>query len=263
MIALLLALASASPCDDLTLATGPVSVGLRDGDLGSARHACPRTEVCLSGHALLLDDSGNLNIYGQIQFQGILDGSLALSDKSEVFVRIEAFRHQEAISLVGASYNGLGHTTLGASTLLLDTDSMHVAVLGRLVLPTAIGLYRNQAPVGLEAALSAQYNLSQTFHVHGYLPVLGSMGVGLGPKQVRVGLAPVVGLETRVGKHFGVVVDVASGFLYDHPFEQLSPQLGLRTAIGPVGVELDAMLPLLGPTPRPLASAELRVSARF
>jgi hypothetical protein len=263
MIVMWIALASAGPCDSDPIATGPVSVALRDGALGSGRRACPRREVGVSGHALLLDDTGNLNIYGQIQLQGVVDASVAVSDRVEVFARLEAIRSQQAISLAGASYTGLGHTTLGVSALLVNDVDTHVAWLNRVVLPTAVGLYRNQHPVALESGLSAQLDVGEALQLYGQLSVIGSMGLGGGPTQVRVGLAPSLGAELTVKPSFGVAVGVTSGLLYDHPFEQLSPQVSLRTAIGKVGIQLDAMVPVTGPTPRPLVVGPLGATYRF
>ncbi len=263
MIMLLMALASAAPCDSDPIATGPVSVAMRDGALGSGRRACPRSEVGLSGHALLLDDTGNLNIYGQIQLQGVVDGSVALSDRVEVFGRLEALRSQQAISLAGASYTGLGHTTVGVSALLVDDVDAHVAWLNRMVLPTAFGLYQNQHPLAVESGLSAQLDVGEALQLYGQLSVIGSMGLGRGPTQMRLGLAPSLGAQLTVKRSFGVALGVASSLLYDQSLDYLSPQMSFRTAIGKVGIQLDAMIPLVGPTPRPLLVGQLRATYRF
>jgi hypothetical protein len=181
----------------------------------------------------------------------------------EVFGRLEAFRSQQAISLAGASYTGLGHTTLGVSALLVDEADTHVAWLNRMVLPTAFGLYQNQHPLALESGLSAQLDVGEAIQLYGQLSLIGSMGLGRGPTQTRIGLAPSLGAELTVKRSFGVALGLGCGLLYEQNFDHLSPPVSLRTAIGKVGIQLDAMVPVAGPTPRPLVIGQLRATYRF
>lgn len=263
MTSLLVAAALAGPCDETPLATGPVEVGMRDGALGDAHRACPRTEIGIAGHALLLDDTVNNNVYGQIQLQGTLDGSLMVSDRTELLLRVEAFRQQQTISLVGSTYTGLGHTSLGVSTLLVDGEDGQLAWTSRLVLPTAFGLYGNQWPLAAQTGVFAQRALSSKLFVHGALTGIASIGMGRGPKQARAGLTPLVGVELRASEHFGAVLDLEASALYEAPLEYVAPKISLRGAFGRYGIQLDALLPLAGPTPRPLAVAQLRFTGRI
>lgn len=264
MIALLTALAAASPCEEGGLAEGPVAVGLLDGQLGAAHRLCPRTELGLGGGAFLLDDTVNNNIYGQILLQGVVDGSVALSEDTALLARVEAFRQHQVISLVGSTYTGLGHTTLGASHVLLRDDDLVVGGIARVVLPTAFGLYHNQWPLGADLGAGLTWAPTGALRVHGQLSLLGSIGLGRGPTQPRGAIAPTVGAELRPGKAFALAVDLAASFGYEAGLDWFAPQIALRFApTERLGIAIEAMLPMVGPTPRPLASAALRATWRF
>jgi len=118
--------------------------------------------------------------------------------------------------------------------------------------------------VGLDLGAGVSWTATSAVRVHGQLSLATSVGIGRGPHQARAGLAPTVGVELVPSQHFAFVFDVVSSLGYQGGLDWVAPAVSIRTAIGPrVGVELNALLPLVGPTPRALARAGLRVTVRL
>lgn len=264
MIALLaLFTAQASPCsDDLSgIAYGPVSVGFQDGDLGVARRVCGRTEAALAAGGLAIVETENF--YGHIVAGGTLEGSLAVSERTEVFTTVEAFRYDSVITPIAATYAGFGHVGIGATHRFVDADNVAVGLHGRGVFPTAVGLYRNAFPIGLDVGVGAAWAPLSTFRVHGDVTALGSAAVSRGPAGPRGGARVTAGVEWQPARPFAVVADLNAGFGYAAPVDHVAAAIALRAGIGKrVGVELGATLPLAG-RERTLAAGELRVGMRL
>lgn len=263
MIAWLATAALGAPVCDLLptagLSTGPVTATLADGGLGRARRVCARSEVGGAAKGLLLVDTENF--YGHVVAGAVFDGSWALDEKTELFGQLELVRYDSVISAATASYLGPGHTTLGATRRLDDDGPFAWGVTGKLVLPTAFGLYRNAFPLALDVGPVAQVG-SGMFRAHGGLLLKGSVQASRGPAFPRAGLSPTLGGAFVPGKAFAAVLDVQSSFLYDAPVDHLSLAPGLRFAAKRVGIDVAATLPLAG-RERALTGIELRTVGRL
>lgn len=253
-------LAQAGVCDDLGgLPTGPISASLYDGDHGLARRTCGRTEAALDGGGLVLADTPNF--YGHIVAGGNLEGAYA-TDKLEVFGGVQAIRYDSVISAISSSYVGLGHTHLGASYRLAESESWAVGLSGRAVLPTAFGLYENARPFGLDLGVNGVWVAAPALRVHGQLGGLHSFATGPGDADPRFGLGVLAGAELRPSDHFAAVVDLEAFAGQYAPLDAFSAGIGLRAGGEAFGLELGAKLPLAG-RERALATAGLRASWRF
>jgi hypothetical protein len=253
----------AGPCeaDTTGLASGPVTVGFQDGDLGVPRRVCGRTEVAFAPGGLAVVDTANF--YGHIVAGGSLEGSWAPSRRTEVFASIEAFRYDSVITPITATYMGFGHVAVGASQRLWDNDTLAVGLHGRVVAPTAVGLYRNAFPIGLDVGVSGLWAPLPTLRVHADVAGLGSAAISHGPALPRAGARVMVGGEWQPVKPFALVLDVTSGFGYTAPVDLVAGSLGLRFGIGErVGIELGASMPFAG-RERALAAGELKVNVRL
>lgn len=247
-------------CIEQALPDGPVAAATQPGDLGAARRVCPRTEAALSGGALLVADTAHF--YGHIVAGGHLAGSVALDDLTEVFLDAELVRMDNILGAIPASSIGPGHLSLGATRGLVDGDGLRGALHARLVLPTAIGVYHNAAPLGLDVGFGVSKALSDKVRLHGDLDLLGQAWVGSG--ALRGGVGVLAGAEWRVGKAFGLVGDVHGGFGFASAIDDVSIAPGFRFAGGDhLGIELSAMVPLVGRDRAPLAAAALRLSWRL
>lgn len=262
MILLLTALTAwAGPCADDGMAEGPVVAGLLDGDLGRARRACVRTEAGLGVGGLIVADTPNF--YGHVVGSAVLDGSYALDDRTEIFGSAELFRYDSVISALTSTYVGVGHTALGANRILSASERAHVAVNGKVVLPTAVGLYRTAWPFGLDLGLSGTWAASDLLRLHGQIGGLTSLAASKGPTQGRVGAMSTLGAELRPGKAFAAVADLSAGFGYTAPVDVVAAALGLRFSDGRRwGLELGATVPLAG-RERALATFALRNTLRW
>lgn len=260
---LLASAAWAGPCETDTtgIATGPVTVGFHEGDLGVPRRVCGRTEVALAPGGLAVVETENF--YGHIVAGGTLEGSWAPSRRTEVYASVEAFRYDSVITPIPATYMGFGHVGVGVSQRLWDNDTFAVGLHGRVVAPTAFGLYQHAFPVGVDVGVSGLWAPLPTLRVHADVAGLGSAAISHGPAFPRAGARVMVGGEWQPVKPFAVVLDVTSGFGYTAPVDVVAGSLGLRFGIGErVGVELGAAFPFAG-RERTLAAGELKVNVRL
>jgi hypothetical protein len=243
-------------CPDDGMPVGPAVAGFYDGDLGRARRACHRSEVGFGGAGIVVADLANF--YGHILAGGTLDASWAATDRVEVFASLEAVRYESVLGAIAADYVGLGHTALGGSYAL----SEGMAIDGKVVLPTAAGLYENAFPYAMDLGLTVSREAGPLV-AHGAIYALGSVAASEGPAFPRAGLSGTLGAEWRPVKPFAVALDVNAGFGYTAGLDHIAAGLALRGAIGERGgIELAATVPLAGEQ-RALAAAELRGSVRF
>jgi len=254
-------LAWADPCADLDgMPDGPVTAGLFNGDLLRAHRVCGRTEVGTLGSAYLLADSAHF--YGHIIASGILDGSFAVDEATEVFASLEAIRYDSVLAPFPDAYLGTGFTAVGASRRVRTTDSSSVAVNGKVVLPTT-GLYQNAWPFAFDLGLAAVYAGVNRIRVHAQLTAAFEVAAGTGPADPVVAVSPTVGAQWRPGKAFALVLDVTSSHGMTDPVDYLAGALALRFSDGKrFGMELGGTVPLAG-RERALATVDLRFSTRL
>jgi hypothetical protein len=237
---------------------GPLQVGNLDGNLAVPHRACPRTELALGGDFLLVADSAEL--YGNIRIDGRVRGSVSLLDDAlEAFVSWEPIRYQAILSAVSSDYLGLGYLSFGVSGQLLAESGAVLAATSRFVAPTTTGLDQGSHPLALDLGLTAAYQATRTLRVHGWLTLLGSIGVG-GPAEPRGGMRLGAGLDWAMAEWFAIVVEAVAGFGYDDPFNLFATQLGFRLAFNEeIGTELAVSLPIFAP--RGLTTGALPLSA--
>ena len=263
MIVLLLATAMASPCDDTDggLAVGPSTVNPRPGDLGSGHRVCPRTEVGghISGGAVI----DTADFYGHLVGGLSAEGSLALDDRTEIFGQLELVRYDALISAFSDSALGPGHTTLGISRRVAEGESWGIATHGRLVLPTAVSLYRNAWPFALDAGATVEMRAGP-LRPHATVMGLFSMAASAGPKDPWLGLGWVAGSELRAGQTFGFLLDLSGTWGYGADgLDHISLDPGFRFGFSQVvGAELGLHVPLAGREWAPLG-LELRMTGRW
>ena len=116
MIALLSTALAGSICSTNGLPSGPVAVDLRPGALGAVADPCVRTEAAVrAGGSLLVDRP---DFYGRLGVFSAVDLRLGLSERTEVFARVEPFRSDTVIAPVQVDAAGLGASTLGVRTVV-------------------------------------------------------------------------------------------------------------------------------------------------
>lgn len=238
---------------------GPVRAALWDGGLGSAQSTCPRDALDAQGRGYLLADTPAF--YGQIVASGTLSGRISVDPRTQVGLGLEVVRYQDVIGAVPSSFLGYGFTTVSAMRLLSD-DGPRLAVTGRAVLPTAIGLFGQTWPVGVDVGLAGAAG-GERLEVHGQAGVAGSGAISKGPTQVRLGVPLTVGGAWKPGSAFALVADVQAALGYTAPLDHLAVAPAVRFAGGRSwGLELGATVPLAG-RERALTAAELTTSWRL
>lgn len=248
-------------------ATGPVSVGLLPGRLGLLRDPCVRTEVGIGvGGSALVDTA---DFYGRIQIVGALDARVGLSERVEVFARVEGLRIDNVIAPVSVSASGIGATAVGASVVLEQSDDHVISVHGQVVLPTAP--YVNAAPLALDLGMSAASAI-RNGDVHGGVTVYGQTMLGKGPSAEKAALAGRVGVTQRLSRHgVSAVFDVPLSVGWTGGVDHVGLAAALRFGSGSGGegaqgsgfvTDLGVFAPLLG-NDRTLIGGELRVGYRF
>ncbi len=266
---------AAGPCDRAVtgMTTGPVTVGLLRNDLGTGRATCPRTEAKLGGHlqATLEAEKYGLDVTIQVASgspiyivgAGRVEGSLALSKRWEVFGAAEVPQIRYLISGYQAYHLGLGDTSVGSSFLVYNRGAFAASVTGRLTLPTAVGLYQNAWPVGVDSGLTGLFEPFSFFRLHGQVSGVGSYSVSLGDPAARVGLFGLVGGELLLFDWVNLTADVQNlSFYGEGPVDHLSAAFGLRSRIwGGLGVEAQTLVPLAG-TDRNLLGVRVALSYR-
>jgi hypothetical protein len=259
--------AHSDPCRGTTdgMATGPVTAGLLDGDLGRAHRACGRTEAGISGGGLLIVDLPNF--YGRISGNLTVDGSWAIGERSELFATVELLRYESLITPMSSSSLGFGHTALGAARRVLQGSIWSLGVHGKIVLPTAFGIYKHSWPFGVDAALSVQVRPLDFLSAHAELGGLFSAAASRGASLPRAGGSATAGLELRPARSFALAVDLHAVVAYadpaNTPLDVFAAALALRFADGRrFGFEIGATVPILG-RERALANLDLRGSVRL
>ncbi len=255
--------ATAQLCADMGdgLPAGPIISSTLDGNLGNAHRFCGRSEVGLGVDALLLVDMPNF--YGHLAVGGKLDGSYAVSERFEVFGSFEFLRYESVITPIAADAVGLGVSNVGAAGQLLVRDKWGLGLNGKIVLPTAAGIYRNAWPVGFDLGLAAQFKASSKVHFHVQLGGLTSFAISKGAANPRIGGVLTAGTELRPGKAFALAIDLHGNFGYRAPLDTLAGALALRFSDGKrFGFSLGAVVPFAG-VERAMVAVDLRASIRL
>lgn len=263
LLALVAPVAHAAPCELLVdgMPDGPVPASFYDGGLGRAHAVCPRSEVGIGGSGYLVSDAANF--YGHIVASGVLDARVAVTPRFELYGASEFLRWDNAIGAISASWLGYGHTTLGANGIVLRQDTVVLAVNGKVVTPTAVGLYHGSWPVGVDVGLAGVWSKSDHFRAEAQLTMLGSAAITAAASQPRLGVGVDTGVEWRPSKGFGLVAQLDAGMGYTAPLDHLAAGLGLRTRLGARGgLELGGVVPFAG-RERALTSVALRGSWRL
>ncbi len=253
----------AAPCDQHSygLPTGPVAAGLLEGELGRAHRACGRSELAVDAGGLLVVDLDNF--YGRLAAGLRLEGSWAWGPRGELFGSLEVLRYDSLITPLSSSSLGLGHTTVGAAYRFADSDRVALGLNGKLVLPTAVPLYRNTWPVGIDFGVSGQFEVHRRVQFHAQVGLLHSFGIGKGPTQPRLGASLTAGTELRPAPKFAVAIDLLGRFGYTAPLDVFGAALALRFSDGRrFGFELGGTVPILG-RERALARVDLKFSVRL
>jgi hypothetical protein len=238
--------ALADPClpEARGLLSGPLQVGLREGELGLAHRACATSELVLQGEAGAVVDLADF--YGQLRGALRLSGSYALGDATELFGSMELFRYQTVISSVSAAEAGVGHLSLGGLHRFWSREDLSLAAVGRLVLPTATGIYRRAWPVGLDAGVAAEQVLGTRWRLNGQLGLISSAAFSDIDSQPRLGLAATVGAGWQARSWLAVLGELHATSGYSSALDVLAVGLGVRMGGERLGTELSALVPVAG-----------------
>jgi len=256
--------AAQDPCahDAFGLTTGPTRAGLLGGDLGAGWRACGRNEIGVSfGGGLTVDLP---NFYGALAAPLALDGSVAVTDRFEVFGQIELLRVDYLITPLSSSSIGLGHTSIGVSYGFLRSTKLALAAHSRVVLPTARPLYRNAYPLTLDAGFAGQLEINRHVQLHGDATVLMGVMGGKGPAAPRGGGTVLLGAQFVPIPEVSLVLDMKSRFGWGgEPLDMLAGAIGVRLSdCKRFGFEIDATIPITG-RERAAVAVELRASVRL
>ncbi|MFO0600159.1 MAG: hypothetical protein U0228_32925 [Myxococcaceae bacterium] len=239
------------------LGEGPIALGYAEADLATGRRACPRTELGIGGRFGATIDTPDF--YGALAAQGVIFGSYALRDTTELFGTLEVITFNFAQNAVLTSTSlTLGHLTAGATQVLFRGDTVVAAVTGRVLLPTSFEIPGARL-LGGELGANLSWRPSRWLEVHGALGGNLTGAVGRGPALVR-GTALLLGGAQLSPFDWGALVVDLSGRL--GPVSSFAPTFALRFKIARLGIELAGTLPLAG-TDRHDFIAGLRLNWRL
>jgi hypothetical protein len=239
--------ASAAPCrtEARGLLMGPLQVGQHEGELGLAHRACAASEVVLQGEANAVVDPADF--YGQLRGVARLSGSYAMGDSTELFGSLELYRYQTVISSVSAEVAGLGHLSLGGMHQFWGRNELSLAAVGRLVLPTATGVYRHAWPIGLDVGVAAERALGKRWRLHGQLGLLASTAVSDVDNQPRLGLTATAGGGWQALSWLAILGELHATSSYTAALDVFAVGLGVRMGGERLRAELSTLVPVVGP----------------
>lgn len=252
--------AAADPCRAFRygMPTGPVLAPLLDGGLGRAHRVCGRSEIAVRGGGLLAIDKPNF--YGRVTAGLNLEGSYAPTRTTEVFAGLEALRFDTVISSLAASRLGLGHTYLGAAHRSVLGERTSLGVNGKLVLPTAPGLYHNAWPVSVDLGFAGQFTATRRLYLHGQIGLLATFVASRIAPSVRLGAALTGGAEFLPIRRLAIAADLHTLVGYTDVLDAVAGAVALRTSgLRRFGLELAGTFPFAGRL-RTQAAVMLRVS---
>lgn len=255
---------ASDPCAEAGwgLPTGPTRAGLLAGDLGAGHRACGRKEVGLgfgAGLTIELD-----NFYGRLGGQLALDGSWVVLDRLELFAELELLRAEVLITPLASTSINLGHASMGVSYGFLRTRPLALAAHSRVVLPTAVGLYRNALPFSLDVGVAGQLRVNRHLAFHGDATFLFQAMAGKGAAAERAGAAVVLGGEIIPAPGVAIVLDAKTRLGWGgEPLDMLAGAFGLRFSDAKrFAFSVEGTVPIVG-RERAAVAVELRASVRF
>jgi hypothetical protein len=207
------------PCHPGAAQTGPVEVSYESGSLGAPRRACPRTEFHLGARGQAIADTANF--YGNIQASVPVGLSVAVDERLELHVNMELFHYRNIIQSIAASHAGLGHTQLGATVVILHENQLVLSAVTRTTLPTALGLYNNAPPFGLDAGFSFAFGLADHVLLHGSLLGTGSITQSPAP-LASLGYSGALSAEYMPNEWLSLVMTGASLALFQADLDHAS-----------------------------------------
>jgi hypothetical protein len=256
------------------LGSGPLAVGFLEGDLGTGRRVCPRSEAGfgIQGGVVFEPELYGTNFTAHvgsgspIQVSGAsrVFGSLALTERLELFGSFQPINGRLIISSVMGQYIGLGNTSVGATLVVYESGPLVLGVTGQLTLPTAIGLYRNAWPVGLDSGIVVAFEPFSFLQLHGQVTGVGSVALTTAAFDPRAGMLGIAGAEFFVlGDWISLVVDYNQLALMNAPLDWGAIAGGFRGRFY-AGLAMEAVVvaPILG-RERSLAKGRLSLSYRF
>jgi len=241
---------------------GPLRTSLHDGELGQARTPCPRSEVAAGATGLIVADVANF--YGNVVLSANLWGAWDIDGGTTgAFAAVEAVRYQTVISSVTAEHIGPGHVSVGMTRRLLRAASATLGVGGRLVLPTALLLYDNAWPVGLDVGLGGGLAPTPRLRLFAEVGAQASWAFGSGPADPRAGFRITTAAAYRLLSWLAVASQAELSMGWAAALDVVAVGLGLRLAFGQhLGAEVGVLFPIAGRDRTDLAGA-LRVGWRL
>lgn len=215
-------------------------IGLLQGDLGAGRRACPRTEVAIGARALAILDVPNF--YGNLGIDALLQASIGLGKRGELFVSVPFLTWQFAqnATLKGTQL-GFGASSFGGSVLAFDNGSVAIAPYARWLLPT------DGLTLGGEAGIAVQGPYGRRLGGHAVFAGDVSGGIANGPPGIRGGGMILLGLEWNPARWFVLVIDAQFHFGHRAALDWFAPAAALRFRFWRgLGAELSALIPVVG-----------------
>ncbi len=227
--------------DDLALPEGPASIGYQQADVAVGRRACPRTEVGLGGRFAAIIDVPNF--YGNLGVSGILFGSYALNEKTELFATLEAVNYAYAVN-ASLEQTGLtlGNMTVGGTRVMHGGNTFVGSLSARVLLPTSFEIPGARL-VGAEVSHLMTWVPFHWLALHSAVGVDFSAAFSQAQSFPRIGATALIGAELKPISWFAFVLDV-TGHLGVRSY--LAPTAALRFRVASLGIELGGSLPLVG-----------------
>lgn len=225
------------------LVEGPIVLGYQEADVATGRRLCPRNEVGLGTHALMIVDTPNY--YGDVLVEAVVFGSYKWDEKTELYGYLEAvdWEFVQNGSLKATDLT-LGNLTIGATRQLWSRgNELLGGVTARLLLPTSFATPGSR-PLGIEAGHLTTWLPLRGLEVHTFIGGDVSIGLGSSGALPRGGGVLTVGAQYSPWTWAGVALDLTGRLDTARSF--LAPALALRFAFNRFGVELAASLPLAG-----------------
>lgn len=225
------------------LVDGPIVLGYQEADVATGRRLCPRNEVGLGTHTLMVIDTPNY--YGDVLVEAVVFASYKWDEKTELYGYLEAvdWEFVQNASLKATNLT-LGNLTLGATRQLWDRGpALLGGVTARVLLPTSFAT-EGSRPLGIEAGHLTTWVPMHGLEVHTFLGGDVSIGLGSSGALPRGGGVLTLGAQYSPLTWGAVVLDLTGRLDSAHSY--LAPALALRFAFGQFGLELAGSLPIAG-----------------
>lgn len=227
---------------------GPIALGYFEADVATGRRACPRTEIGIGGRFGAIIDVPNY--YGNLGINGMLFGSWALNERTEIFATLEAVNYSYAVNAsLSKSAIALGHMTVGITRVTFTTEAMSQtgsnfvgSVSARLLLPTSFEI-PNARLIGAEVTYLTSWLPFTRLEVHSAVGLDVSAAISASQYLPRFGGTALLGAEWKPASWFGFVLDV-SGHIGARSY--FAPTVAVRFRVSQLGIELGGTVPFGG-----------------